>query len=79
MDKKTFALAKFKYSKGDLYVVDIIQEFDTFETASIFFTENAYADAGGGTFQESYEYKLIDIVNGELHYHDNGKISTVFD
>jgi len=79
MENIEFAIAKFKYSKDDLYVVEIIEKFKTYEQASKVFSEKNYAKSGGGTWQDIYNYEIIDIKNYEYYYHNSGKISTVFD
>ena len=79
MEKNEFAIAKFKYSKNDFYAVEIIEKFKTYKHASNVFSEKNYDNSAGGTWQDAYEYKIIDIKDGNLYYHDGGKISTIFD
>jgi len=79
MKKIEYAIAKFKFSKNDLYVVEIIQKFDSYEYAYKIFVEKNYANSGGGTWQEAYNYEIIDIKENINYYHNGGKIATVFD
>jgi len=79
MEEIEFAIAKFKYSKDDLYVVEIIERFKTYEQALKIFNEKNYANSGGGTWQEAYNYEIIDIKDNINFYHKGGKIATVLD
>ncbi|HNT29569.1 MAG TPA: hypothetical protein PKL83_01305 [bacterium] len=74
-----FAIVKFKYSKSDLYAVELIERFETCEQANEVFAEKAYADCTGGTWQEAYEYQIVEIKKDGLYYPDGGKIQTVLD
>ena len=79
MEKIEFAIAEFKYSKSDLYVVEIIKRFESYKQALDVFIEKNYDNLAGGTWQDAYEYRIIDIKDGNLYYHDGGKIVTVLD
>jgi len=74
-----FAIAKFKYSKDDLYAVQIIEKFDSYEESLHVFKVRAYDTSGGGTWQEAYGYEIIDVKDNTLYYHNGGQIATVFD
>lgn len=79
MEKIEFAIAELKYSKSDLYAVEIIERFKTYKQATDVFIEKDYDNLAGGTWQDAYEYQIIDIKDGNLYYHDGGKIVTVLD
>jgi len=79
MEKIEFAIAKFKYSKGDFYHVEIIDRFASFDDAAQIFSEKQYSAAGNSGWPDSYHYELIDIKNEENYYHNGGKILTILD
>ncbi len=79
MQKIEYAIAKFKYSKGDFYFVEIIERFASYEQASRVFSEKGYADAGNSSWPDSYNYELIDIKDGVNYYHGGGMIKTILD
>ncbi|HQO39145.1 MAG TPA: hypothetical protein PK986_01635 [Spirochaetota bacterium] len=79
MKKIEYAIARFKYSKGDFYFVEIIERFTNYEQASKVFSEKKYADAGSSSWPDSYNYELIDIKDGVNYYHDGGIIRTILD
>jgi hypothetical protein len=74
-----FAIAKFKYSKNDFYAVEIIERFKNYEQANKEFTQKSYENSGGGTWQDAYEYQIIDLKDNILYYHNGGKIQTILD
>jgi hypothetical protein len=74
-----YAIAKFKYSKGDFYDVEIIENFATYEAAFQIFKEKEYEKAGNSSWPDSYDYTLIDIKCGVYYYHGGGQIQTIFD
>lgn len=74
-----YAIAKFKFSKDDFYAVEIIEQFDTYEQAVRVFSEKSYANLSGGTWQDCYNYEVIDVRKNVLHYHNGGIIHTIFD
>lgn len=79
MDNIEFAIAKLKFSKGDFYAVEIIEKFETYQQAEAIYASKNYADSFGGTWQETYEYEIIDIKSNIYYYHNGNKITTVFD
>lgn len=79
MGNIVFAIAKFKISKNDFYAIEIIEKFETYEQASEVFSIKNYANAGGGTWQESYNYEIIDIKDRAYCYHNGNEIKTIFD
>jgi hypothetical protein len=79
MDKIEYAIAKFKYSKDDFYAVEIIERYKTYKQAFDVFSEKDYTNSGGGTWQDAYNYEIIDIKDNIHYYHNGGIIATVFD
>jgi len=78
-DNLCFAIAEFKVSKDDLYSVNVITVFKTYDEALAGYNSAGYDKMNGGIWQERISYEIIELRNGIKYYLNGSKISTILD
>jgi hypothetical protein len=74
-----FAVAKFLISKDDLYAVREVAVFDDKKAADEYFIAHRYDEEYGGTWQERWEYHVVEVRNGAYYRPHGPRIRTVLD
>jgi hypothetical protein len=74
-----FAVAKFQISKDDLYSIVAEQPFSDRAAAEEYYAAHGYADRFGGTWQERWEYHVVEVRDGAYYRPGGGRIRTVLD
>ncbi len=74
-----FAVAKFQISKDDLYSIVVERTFLDLAGADDYYAVHGYADRFGGTWQERWEYHVVEVIDGRYYHPGGGRIRTVLD
>jgi len=75
----TCAIAKFSISKDDLYAIREIEAFGDLQTAEEYYRAHNYEEMAGGTWQERWEYHVVEVRDGRYYRPDGSRIATVLD
>jgi hypothetical protein len=74
-----FAVAKFQISKDDLYSIVEVRAFPDPAAAEEYYAAHGYADRFGGTWQDWWEYRVVEVIDGFYYLPGGGRIRTVLD
>ncbi len=74
-----FAVAKFLISKDDLYAIHEVAVFEDWKSADDYFRTHDLGERSGGTWQERWEYHVVEVRDGLYYRPGGGRIATVLD
>ncbi|MBN2225484.1 MAG: hypothetical protein JW765_12465 [Deltaproteobacteria bacterium] len=77
--KMPFAVAKFQISKEDLYSIIEVKTFPDLAAAEEYYASHGYGDKFGGTWQERWEYRVVEVTDGLYYLPGGGRVWTVLD
>lgn len=77
--KIEFAVAKFLISKDDLYSIREVKAFAEQAAAEAYFNAHGFREKAGGTWQERWEYHVVEVRDGLYYRPGGGRIGTVLD